>query len=470
MATITGTNGNDTLTGTAESDTINALAGNDLIRPLLAGRAVIDGGAGNDTLDYSNLEEITDLYYSKSYFNAYYFGDPSVATVDKFSLDRTAGGYDKAKNIETVVGSTNKENAIHLQSGDRVDIDLSKNLLKYSAAAYGTSTLTVKNFNNVDVDRYASNQGGFIRVKGNDLDNNILLDRSSIIIGSKGNDTIRGGTIDYSNLGRAVNFVLLGFSSPRGINGSAFHSLEINKNGLGIDKTSSSYNDFRQLQPTIIGAKNKANLLDASTFTSTDRIDVNLANNSLKAITVSERIIINGSATEDFTLVNFVDVIGSKYNDKIVGANKNGKLTGGGGNDTITGGSKNDIITGSDSTARGVGELDTLTGGGGKDKFVLGDKNGAYYVGKGNNDYALITDFNVFQDSISIGSLKDYSFALAGKDTIDLYSGKDIKTRDLIAKIQIAGGISTVSSNAKSAMSPDASLNALVGKINIISG
>jgi hypothetical protein len=100
---------------------------------------------------------------------------------------------------------------------------------------------------------------------------------------------------------------------------------------------------------------------------------------------------------------------------------------------------------------------------------VLGDKNGAYYVGKGANDYALITDFDLTQDSISIGSLKNYSFALEGKDTIDLYSSKDINTRDLIAKIQIAGGISTVSSNAKSALSPDASLNAFVGKLNIIS-
>jgi hypothetical protein len=64
---------------------------------------------------------------------------------------------------------------------------------------------------------------------------------------------------------------------------------------------------------------------------------------------------------------------------------------------------------------------------------------------------------------------QNYSFAFGGNNTIDLYSGKDINHRDLIAKIQIAGGISSVASNAKSAMSPDASLNALVGKINIIS-
>jgi hypothetical protein len=165
-----------------------------------------------------------------------------------------------------------------------------------------------------------------------------------------------------------------------------------------------------------------------------------------------------------------VDVIGGKNNDKIVGGNKNSKLTGGGGNDTITGGSKNDRITGSDSTARGVGECDTLTGGGGRDKFVLGDKNGAYYLGKGSNDYATITDFDLFKDSICIGSLKDYSFAIQGTNEIDLYSGKDVKTRDLIAKIHITSGISAGNRNSRSIAGSSSNLDAIVAKMDIITG
>jgi hypothetical protein len=477
MATITGTNGNDVLTGIAGDDIVNALAGNDRIIPLATSRSEIDGGAGYDTIDNSGFKGRTDIRYSVDDFNYQNFGNAEIVLVDKISDNNTLGGTDRTRNIEAVIGSTtSKDNTINVNdffsTNDRVDINLSKNLLKYSSASSGTKNLTVKNFNNVTIDVFS----GSIRVKGNDLDNTILITNisTSTSIGSKGNDIVRSNVVDYSDIGRGVNFVLSGSITSGGVNRSADHSVTVNKNGFGIDTVAPILNKNgrgidRTASQTIIGEKNKANLLDASTFSSTDRIDVNLANNSLKAITVSDFTIVPSQATQDFTIVNFVDVIGSKYNDKIVGANKNGKLTGGGGNDSITGGNKNDIITGSDSTARGVGEVDTLTGGGGRDKFVLGDKNGAYYVGKGANDYALITDFDLTQDSISIGSLKNYSFALEGKDTIDLYSGKDINTRDLIAKIQIAGGISTVSSNTKSALSPDASLNAFVGKINIIS-
>jgi hypothetical protein len=76
------------------------------------------------------------------------------------------------------------------------------------------------------------------------------------------------------------------------------------------------------------------------------------------------------------TVTNFVNAIGIKNNDTIVGANVSGKLTGG-GNDTISGGNQNDRFTGTDSSARGVGEVDTLTGGSCKDKFILGDSQGA---------------------------------------------------------------------------------------------
>jgi Ca2+-binding RTX toxin-like protein len=452
MATITGTNGNDTLTGTA---------GNDLIIPL-TGVDIIDGGQSNDTVDYSGLQEAIELIYKPLYSIP-----PSTESllVSKRINDIPTAGKDEIKNVETIIGAANKKNNISV-ADNNVNIDLSKNLFTYSSPS-GPKTLTIKNFTDV-----SSLTGKNTRIKGNDLDNFLYIttadflnpDPNGIIFGSKGNDRLNAFTVDYSDLGRAVKFVPIGSTGRTRYSTYSFTTITIDKNGFGIDEVS-NINRGERIKK-IIGTTNKANSIDASTVSSLASIDVNLANNSLKTISVVKT---GDDDTKEFTLVNFVDVIGSKYDDKIVGANKNGKLTGGGGNDSITGGSKNDIITGSDSTARGVGEVDTLTGGGGRDKFVLGDKNGAYYVGKGANDYALITDFDLTQDSISIGSLKNYSFALEGKDTIDLYSSKDINTRDLIAKIQIAGGISTVSSNAKSALSPDASLNAFVGKLNIIS-
>lgn len=171
-----------------------------------------------------------------------------------------------------------------------------------------------------------------------------------------------------------------------------------------------------------------------------------------------------GLVAQQIEAINFVNVIGSDNNDTIVGANKNGILTGGRGNDNITGGNKSDTITGSDITARDVGEVDTLTGGGGRDKFVLGDSNGAYYVGKGKDDYALITDFNLFKDSIDLGGFKDYSFGSGANNSIELYSGKDVNTRDLIAKIQVGNSGSSLRKSSSGG------IDGISSQINILSG
>jgi hypothetical protein len=88
--------------------------------------------------------------------------------------------------------------------------------------------------------------------------------------------------------------------------------------------------------------------------------------------------------------------------------------------------------------------VDILTGGGGRDRFVLGDSKGAYYVGQGNNDYAKITDFNLRQDSLNLGSAKNISFGIESSDTINLFAGKDPSSRDLIAKIQVKGGFKEI--------------------------
>ena len=45
-------------------------------------------------------------------------------------------------------------------------------------------------------------------------------------------------------------------------------------------------------------------------------------------------------------------------------------------------------------------EIDRLTGGQGADTFVLGNKASYFYVGSGDNDYALIQDFNGHEGDI----------------------------------------------------------------------
>jgi serralysin len=294
-------------------------------------------------------------------------------------------------------------------------------------------------------------------LKGTDGNDQIFgLTGSDTVIGSKGNDTIFGffppmpkgpapgpedrDTLDYGNLSRPVKLIF-----------SDFNKLSVEKSDFGSD----IIKDFSQ----IIAPINKRNQIDGRSAVFGQGLNVNLGDNYAGG-TVS---FFGGK----IDIKNFVDVIGTNSNDIMVGANKNGKLTGGGGSDTITGGNRNDIITGSDSTARGVGEVDTLTGGGGRDKFVLGDANGAYYIGKGKDDYAAITDFNIFQDSISIGNLKNYSFGFGGNNSIELYSGKDVNTRDLVAKIQLAGAGSNLSRARTCGLQVE---SAISSQLNILSG
>jgi Ca2+-binding RTX toxin-like protein len=469
MANITGTNGKDILTGTAADDTILGLGGNDIIISS-GGSDNINGGAGNDTVDYSSLP--TDYSFL------------SIKADGSLNVGKDGTTFrDDLVNIETIIAKPVASNTDSPRSiigffqntgNPTIDVDLSKNKLTYSSPSFGTKTITVKNYYNV------TGGNGVDRIKGDDSNN--LIEGgggNDTIVASKGNDNLNGlayrsfilqdegnaNTVDYSDIGRAVTLNVPTTYGNLAANPRAFDYvpsalLKVNKGDFGTD----TITGFQK----IIGTTNRVNTLDASTAQYGTKLDVNLATNTLSLTVPFDGIY--DTRTQTIEVVNFVNIIGGQYNDTIVGGNKNSTLTGGGGIDRITGGSKNDIITGSSSTARGVGEVDTLTGGGGKDKFVLGDNNGAYYLGNGNSDYALITDFDLFQDSINIGSLKDYSFALEGTNTIDLYSGKDVNTRDLIAKIQISSGISTVSSSSRSIAGFSSSLDTIVAKIDILSG
>jgi Ca2+-binding RTX toxin-like protein len=456
MANVLGTEGADILTGTnvdplfvgfgSGSDTIEALGGDDTIAGS-TGSDTVKGGAGKDTIDFSSVDK--DLYLASS---GGFVGNVGFAR--RVPPDNSEQAVlTTLDSVETIIGNPNKSNTINdfsrlpPSNPTQVDIDLATGQATYTGLPGNIpTTYSFKNFDNINTP-FSSG-----RLAGSDRNNKISGGTGSVLIGSKGNDDLFGKTIDYSSFDRFVTYALDG---------------TVNKGSFGLDKVSG----FQK----IIGATSKGNTLDASKTASGSSLDVNLATNSLK-VTLAD-----GSAKQT-EVVNFVNVTGSTGNDTIVGSNANSKLTGGGGNDTITGGSKNDRLTGTNNTARGVGEVDTLTGGGGRDKFILGDRNGAYYLGNGGNDYATITDFNVLQDSIDIGSLKDYSFALEGANTIDLFSGKDVNTRDLVAKIQLADlGLTTASKGSSlnnrmmsMATSLDAGastgIDALSAKLDILSG
>jgi Ca2+-binding RTX toxin-like protein len=410
MATITGNNSANVLYGTSGDDELLGLGGNDRF-VASGGNDILNGGTGTDTADYRNLDE-------------------NITLTPRGVLNKSGGGQDKLVEIETIWGNTNRVNTIDASSvsssGAGIDVDLSNNMLKVFIPSLGYRELTIKNFSNiVGTDRSS-------RFVGSYRDNQITGGNSNdYIVGSRGNDTLNGGggfnTLDYSNLGRAVKIL------PRGT---------IEKSGFGTD----TVDNFSK----IIGAANQANTIDASSDdASTARLNVNLANNSLGINNIPVRGVF---ISQQFEVVNFVNVVGSKNDDTIVGGNVDSKLVGGGGSDTVSGGSANDRITGTNRTARGVGEVDNLSGGGGSNKFILGDSRGAYYLGNGANDFGMINDFNLFTDSLDLGRLRDYSFDVEASGIIDLFSGSDVNSRDLIAKIQLANGAPALNRTAKSAM------------------
>lgn len=99
-------------------------------------------------------------------------------------------------------------------------------------------------------------------------------------------------------------------------------------------------------------------------------------------------------------------VFGGQGDDSLAGDAGNDQVIGGGGNDNLSGGAGNDRLTGVDpfipAFGFGRGERDNLTGGGGSDTFVLGTSTQVFYDNQGNNDFALINDFNLNSDAIEL--------------------------------------------------------------------
>ena len=115
MATIEGTNGDDTLTGTSGTDTINGLGGDDTLEGL-DGDDTLNGGAGDDRLEGGAGVDELDGGAGKDW--ALYTDSAAGVTIDLSAPD--ANGYvtgaggdaqgDKLKSIENLWGSDHEDN------------------------------------------------------------------------------------------------------------------------------------------------------------------------------------------------------------------------------------------------------------------------------------------------------------------------------------------------------------------------
>ena len=238
-------------------------------------------------------------------------------------------------------------------------------------------------------------EGGDDNISGNDGDDSLSGNSGSDdIFGGNGSDTVEGGSESDRLLGEAGDDSILGGAAGDRLLGGEGNDSLAGNNGEDL----------------VLGEAGN------------DSISGGLGNDTLEGNAGNDLIFGNNGADEIF---------GNDGNDSLNGGAGDDTLMGGSGDDSLNGNSNNDLLIGIDSndpnTDVGVGELDTLTGGNGNDTFVVADENRIFYddgdnFTAGDDDFALIANFNSNQDTIQLqGSTDIYSLDLftSSAETID---------------------------------------------------
>ncbi|NEO42873.1 MAG: calcium-binding protein [Moorea sp. SIO4A3] len=216
--------------------------------------------------------------------------------------------------------------------------------------------------------------------------------------------------------------------SEFGIKLEEFNTLSFLKPRVSISSLNSSFN-----RSQIFGGRSNDILVSRATSTTfnggngSDILTSTSGNNSFSG-GESDDILVGGIGNDTLD--------GGEGNDIIAGLSGDDSISGGLGDDTLTGGGISVSQDGNSTTIKVIDTsgIDTLSGGEGADRFVLGGKSQLLpestattviqYDEAGNDDYALITDFDTSEDVIQLGGSKsDYRL---GSSPIGLPSGTGI--------------------------------------------
>lgn len=342
------------------------------------GNNYMDGNGGYDVLSYASLNQAISL------------GARGV-------VNKGIAGVDQAAEVEAIVAPEGYYNVIDGSTAGTaaaLNVNLANNSLKVEFPSGAFLKFDVYNF--MDVVGTSQND----TITGN-YQSNILLGGAGndYIGGSGGFDTLSGGSgydvLDYSGLNQTLVFKAEGIAD---------------KGTAGIDQVTEI--------EAIVAPEDYYNVIDGSNL-GFAALDVNLSANSSKVVT-------SMGVASKVDVYNFVDVVGSSYNDTLIGNAESNILQGGAGSDYIA----------------GVAGFDTLVGGTGQDIFALGDSLNVNYLG---SDFATIVDWNPFEDFISLTSTFPNLYSLgtgnvSGSLTLDtlIYYGND-----LLAVLQDSTSISS---------------------------
>ena len=351
------------------------------------GDHVIDGGPGNNTIDYSAAA--------------------AGVTVDLATGTASNGwGYtDTLANIQNVIGSSHNDtitgdgndNVISGGAGNNtLDGGSGTNTLDYSSdpagvtvdLATGTATNgwsgtdTISNFQNVIGSAHND-------VITGDSNNNV-------IDGGGGNNTLDGGagtnTLDYSHDPAGVTVDLVTGTATNGYGGT--DTISNFQNVIGSNHGDTIIGNGNNV---ITGGSGNDHVVDGggnNTFDGGGGINTLDYSSDPAGVTVD---LATGTATNGFggtdTITNFQNVIGSAYGDVITGDANDNMITVGGGNNTLDGGGGTNTLDYSHQTASVYVDLVdgwATNGSGGTDTIsnfqnVIGSNYGDTIIGDGNN-------------------------------------------------------------------------------------
>ena len=400
---INGSSRDDTLIGTAGDDTINGQGGYDLIQAgagddlILQGTvfsvAILDGGSGSDTVDYSGMRtsdfgahNISANLTAGTVVNGFY----QVALTDLLT------------NIENVTGSI----------GDDILIgDANANLLQGDAGNDFLSGLAGADTLNGGAGNDTLNGGS-----GADALDAGMGDDTIIADDLDGNDAINGGADDDT-----VRYVLRNGESLTVDTSTG----NVNKYRDGVQIGSDTLSNVEHVETVYqLRGTDGDELLSGAQYNDTlfgsagnDTLNGNAGNDGVdySLMSASTSVVVDGAAATvskfldgqlvgTDTLVNVESIIGSGYNDSFTGNFGTDRYMGGEGNDTLTGKDGDDVLEGGggNDVLRGDAGFDILNGGGGND--TLYGSTGADLMSGDAGDDRFVQDISAGNDTIIGGT------------------------------------------------------------------
>ncbi len=362
-----------------------------------------DNITGNEEINFISLGEGDDIVSAGG-------GDDFIRGIGGNNTINAGDGDDRITSgtgNDIIDGGDGVDSLEFFSSGDtsNVNIILGLNGGNGSVTSEIIGNDTIRNIENLFTGSTNDN------IRGNEQDN--------IIVTRDGNDTVRGGDGDDrinsfagTNLleGEDGNDIISGGSGDDTING-----------GEGDDIISAGRGGVDVLD----GGNGNDTLNLGDVFRGDEGATVNLVTSS-----------ISGLIYDDDTIMNFENVIGSRFNDILIGNDIDNILNGGTGDDSIIGGDGDDMLFGDSGN-------DTINGGDGNDTIEGGSGNNDLNGGSGND--RIIVSFS--NDTVDGGSgidtivfeneAGDYRFNLNASNDLLIQDTILFGTTDEIENVEI---------------------------------